>query len=410
MSNPSEKLLIAAANGNLNAVIQELQNNANINATDLNGYSPIHCAVYNNKVEVVKYLVKMGANLLMKDTHAYVGFTPLHYASAFGSTEMVKALLLSNDKNLHCKNSTGQTPADVASNSEVKSILLKDEKERNTTVQQQQQLSFNLPQQQPLQQQQQEEVINPENTSSLNNESEIPSCEVQCCDGKKKVKKILGLVAVFLFFAFPAFHLFTTPDVFPYYIFPSGFILWVAGIMKIFCKTSKIEKLKNKRGLMVHAWTALVFNVLMIVTCLATSRVPWFFFTLVLSVVILAIHKILKSDRSKVNVGLALHGVLYIGFVVSSYVLYCLVHMRYKSVLSFLLWFFPSAVWTVAVVLHFYFVKRGRFPIKISIQRNDVENQNNNVKVNETDSLKKNDVVENVKSEQNQSTIYPQVL
>jgi len=258
----------------LKNVQTEISNNANLNSTDLNGYAPIHCAVYNNKVQVVKLLVQKGANVLMKDTHAYVGFTPLHYISAFGSIEMAKALLLTKEKDVHCKNLTGQTPADVASTSEMKTLLMLDQQTRNFGPQ-----LKKILQQPQVQQQVREEV--PEVVTA---EPEVVLTEnKKCCYGKscKKAKKILMLIVGLIFFGVPAFQMATSPHGFPYYIFSCALIIYIGGLVKI-CKKARVnEHVKAKKQLAIHGWSFVVVNTLSILVNALTVRAPIFKYLLI---------------------------------------------------------------------------------------------------------------------------------
>merc|ERR1711937_120687 len=278
MSNPSERLLLAAATGNLKNVQTEIANKADINSTDLNGYAPIHCAVYNNKVEVVKLLVQKGANVLMKDTHAYVGFTPLHYISAFGSIEMAKALLLTKEKDVHCKNLTGQTPADVASTNEMKTLLMLDQQTRNFSSQVKKIL------QEPQQQQQ------PEVPEVVTEEPEVVLTENKKCyygNSCKKGKKILKMIIALIFFGIPAFQMLTTPHGFPYYIFSCSLIIYIGGLVKI-CKKARVnEGFKAKKHLAIHGWTFVVVNILSILINALTVRAPMFMYVLLFTGVFL---------------------------------------------------------------------------------------------------------------------------
>jgi ankyrin repeat protein len=56
---------------------------------DASGWTPLHQAAFNGRVEVIPVLVQMGVDKDAKDVH---GATPLHAAAGNGQVEAVKAL------------------------------------------------------------------------------------------------------------------------------------------------------------------------------------------------------------------------------------------------------------------------------------------------------------------------------
>jgi ankyrin repeat protein len=65
---------------------------ADINSTGIENRTALHCAVYENRVEAAKLLLKHGASPDAKTVHHR---TPLHVACILGEDEMVKLLLAS---------------------------------------------------------------------------------------------------------------------------------------------------------------------------------------------------------------------------------------------------------------------------------------------------------------------------
>ena len=92
-TNEKEKQLFnAISNGNINQIELLLNEGFNINCKDKYGSTPLHCAVIFNKKEIVKLLIKRGANPnIQNDTE---GYTPLHNSVFYGEEEIIKALIL----------------------------------------------------------------------------------------------------------------------------------------------------------------------------------------------------------------------------------------------------------------------------------------------------------------------------
>ena len=90
-------LLSAASDGNVELVKQLVKNGANVNIQNREGATPLHMAASGGQVEIlpnagaiVEILLKAGADVNIQDTD---GDTPLHYAAYKGHTEAVEALL-----------------------------------------------------------------------------------------------------------------------------------------------------------------------------------------------------------------------------------------------------------------------------------------------------------------------------
>lgn len=75
-------LHVAAANGHLPAVHILLQAQAQINAIDAEQHTPLISAIMAKHNDVVKYLIKCGADLTLKSED---GMTPLHIAAKSGN-------------------------------------------------------------------------------------------------------------------------------------------------------------------------------------------------------------------------------------------------------------------------------------------------------------------------------------
>ncbi|XP_075971213.1 ankyrin repeat domain-containing protein 49-like [Anticarsia gemmatalis] len=77
-ANPIDHVLWAAENGELDTLKELLLKQPGlVHAQDSDGYTPLHRAAYSNHVEVISYLVSVGANV---NTKTQLGWTPLHSA------------------------------------------------------------------------------------------------------------------------------------------------------------------------------------------------------------------------------------------------------------------------------------------------------------------------------------------
>ncbi len=83
-----------------------LDQGANINVQDKQGYSPLSLAVKNNHLETVKYLVSHGANKELCDKNY---MTPLHWAASQGNLEITR-FLVENGANIQAQEYHGYTP------------------------------------------------------------------------------------------------------------------------------------------------------------------------------------------------------------------------------------------------------------------------------------------------------------
>ncbi len=95
-----------------------------VNAKDTYGWTPLHEAAFPVKAEVVKVLLKAGAEVNAKDNS---DSTPLHWAAAQGHTEVVR-ILLKAGADINAKDNGDPTPLHWAAHNgrtEVVKVLLK---------------------------------------------------------------------------------------------------------------------------------------------------------------------------------------------------------------------------------------------------------------------------------------------
>ena len=85
-----ESIHIAAEFGHLEAVRQHLAAGADVNAKDDDGQTPFYIAAQSGNREVAELLIAKGADVNAK---AKSGWTPLHEAAIFGRKEAVELLI-----------------------------------------------------------------------------------------------------------------------------------------------------------------------------------------------------------------------------------------------------------------------------------------------------------------------------
>jgi len=122
-------LHLAAAAGHMEMVkflVEECR--AEINCTNWEGWSPLFWATVRGQVDVVKYLITMGADIQLQASQDWM---PLHYASLNGDVEMVD-ILLSNGADVAATNAFGSTPLTLAVNKDVAALI--QEATRKQTV------------------------------------------------------------------------------------------------------------------------------------------------------------------------------------------------------------------------------------------------------------------------------------
>eukprot|EP01083_Nonionella_stella_P048343 129318_1 len=97
----------ACKNGNLD-VIRFLHETTEhpLSSRNDNDNTPLHLAAWNDRFEVVNYMVKSKANL---DVRSWNGSAPLHMAAVTGYTAVVHCLV-ENGANLNCKADNGRRP------------------------------------------------------------------------------------------------------------------------------------------------------------------------------------------------------------------------------------------------------------------------------------------------------------
>ena len=102
-------LQVAESRGD-RATVDALKEAEVLNTADELGYTPLHYAAESGKPDIVKVLIKVGADVDAKDKD---GDTPLHITAFNGYTAIAKALLEAGAE-VNAKNNYGRTPLHVA--------------------------------------------------------------------------------------------------------------------------------------------------------------------------------------------------------------------------------------------------------------------------------------------------------
>ena len=305
--NQNQNLLVSAANGDLQGVLEALTSGADINTKDSNGFTALQFATYNAQLEVLQILVEANADPNVFDYKNYNNYTPLHYSASFNQMDIVKVLLQSQT-NPHVPNGEGKYPINLTTSEQVRNVIYEDQEKRRTSVPQQQPLE-----QQQFQQQQPQQMDQPQGCRWSNICSKF-----KCCNGLKKAKKIFGV----LFFLFPLIYCVFTPFSFPWFIYPCGFMAAIFAFKKL--KKQKEElKAQGLYKFQIHVLVFTFMNVINFIGCLWWRSI--FFAVSVLSFwgSLLAIHALkTKYQKSKKNNGFFIHFLIFSGLLIASFITY----------------------------------------------------------------------------------------
>jgi len=348
----NQLLLVSAANGDVQNVIKSLSDHADINVMDANKYTPLQYAVYNNHIFVVQILIEAKANVTVRDTKNYDQWTPLHFAAAFGKTEIVKALL-KTEQDPHLLNGKYQSPLDLAATQEIKQILENDQKIRGKTS--------NEPTLQP-----------PVNDSLIISQHEhIPQQvnpeEDKSCKKKRNWMKFGKLIAVLAFFLCPTIFLIVDPYQFPWFIFPCGLLILSASLIKVKCHKEKLNE-KNAFFFAIHAVIFTIINLLLIISNIWAHGYPWSVFVLSAWGCLLFLHSLKTSFTcEKFKNPVMIHFIIYKTFSFNVFILYSFSTCNNENCGLFrffignwfkALFYVPVLIWGILVLLHFIWWKR----------------------------------------------------
>ncbi|WP_333023961.1 ankyrin repeat domain-containing protein [Wolbachia endosymbiont of Pentidionis agamae] len=106
-SMANQKLFKAAKNNNF-LEVQKLikEKKADVNATNKDGDTPLHCAARNGHTEAVKVLIKNGADVNARDER---GYTPLYVAVMCGHKNILTLLLEKGKAKIDVQDNSGRT-------------------------------------------------------------------------------------------------------------------------------------------------------------------------------------------------------------------------------------------------------------------------------------------------------------
>ncbi|RWS21497.1 uncharacterized protein B4U80_11844 [Leptotrombidium deliense] len=95
--------------GNVNKVKSFIEKGGDINKTDVNGLTALHCAVLNNEEEMVEMLLAAGSQLQCCRLY----FSPIHFAVQTGNLNIVR-MLINHGDSVNCSDLVGNTPLSLS--------------------------------------------------------------------------------------------------------------------------------------------------------------------------------------------------------------------------------------------------------------------------------------------------------
>ncbi|MFT4314690.1 MAG: ankyrin repeat domain-containing protein [Wolbachia pipientis] len=104
-----------------------VEKGVNVNAADVKGYTALHLAVMEKRLEIVRELIKSGANVNAEEYGNKC--TPLHLACMLGEKEIVEELVEAGAE-IEQADTFGMTAMDYAKNSKEVTEVLKKEMDR----------------------------------------------------------------------------------------------------------------------------------------------------------------------------------------------------------------------------------------------------------------------------------------
>ena len=110
MPNAGKEVIKAAKAGDADRVRELIESDVTlIDARDLDGSRPLHCAVWKGHRHVVEYLLSVGADVKAHNDNEHWGTTPLHAAAHANQAEIAQ-LLIAYGADVNATDRNGQTP------------------------------------------------------------------------------------------------------------------------------------------------------------------------------------------------------------------------------------------------------------------------------------------------------------
>lgn len=110
MPDPRREIIKAAKRGDVDHVRSLLATDPDlIHARDIDGSTPLHCAVWKGEKEMVAFLLQAGADVNSHNTNDHWGTTPLH-AAAHANQASIVQMLLDHGADVNAEDMNGNTP------------------------------------------------------------------------------------------------------------------------------------------------------------------------------------------------------------------------------------------------------------------------------------------------------------
>jgi ankyrin repeat protein len=110
MAELGKEFIKTAKKGDLDQLKALLKNDKTLLDTrDADGSTALHCATWKGHLEVVKFLIKTGADVHAQNNNDHWGTTPLH-AAAHANQSAIAQLLIDTGADVNAKDMNGKTP------------------------------------------------------------------------------------------------------------------------------------------------------------------------------------------------------------------------------------------------------------------------------------------------------------